>query len=125
MAVQLIFIVGFSLVMATANVFYRDTQVIMEVVMMAWFFLTPILYPVTILPREYYIAWLGVSVDVWRWVNILNPMASFIATYRVILYSGSPPEFYFFIRTLLTSLGILAVGAWIFYRYSRRFAEEV
>jgi len=124
-AVQLIFIIGFSLIMATANVFYRDTQVIMEVVMMAWFFLTPILYPITILPREYYIQWLGISVDVWRWMNILNPMASIIATYRVILYSGSPPDPYFFIRTLLTALGMLGIGALIFYHYSRRFAEEV
>jgi len=124
-AVQLIFIIGFSLIMATANVFYRDTQVIMEVVMMAWFFLTPILYPITILPREYYIQWLGISVDVWRWMNILNPMASIIATYRVILYSGSPPDPYFFIRTLLTALGMLGIGALIFYHYSRGFAEEV
>jgi len=124
-AVQVIFIIGFSLIMATANVFYRDTQVIMEVVMMAWFFLTPILYPVTILPREYYIQWLGITVDVWRWVNILNPMASIIATYRVILYSGAPPDPYFFIRTLLTALAMLGIGALIFYHYSRRFAEEV
>ncbi len=124
-AMQTIFVIGFSLIMATANVFYRDTQVIMEVVMMAWFFLTPILYPVTILPREYYVDLLGITLDVWRWVNILNPMASIIATYRVILYSGSPPEFYFFMRTLLTSLGTLGIGAFIFYRYSRTFAEEV
>lgn len=124
-AVQLIFIVGFSLIMATANVFYRDTQVIMEVVMMAWFFMTPILYPITILPREYYIQWLGITVDVWRWMNILNPMASIIATYRVILYSGAPPDPYFFIRTLLTALGMLGIGALVFYHYSRRFAEEV
>jgi ABC-type polysaccharide/polyol phosphate export permease len=126
--VQVIFTIGFALIMATANVFYRDTQIIMEVVMLAWFFMTPIFYPVEILPRNYEI-W-GMTFDVWRWMNILNPMASIIATYRVILYGGdgsggAPPEFYFFMRTLLTSLGVLGLGSLIFYRYSRTFAEEV
>jgi ABC-type polysaccharide/polyol phosphate export permease len=122
-AVQVIFTVGVGLILATANVFYRDTQIIMEVVMLAWFFMTPIFYPVEILPRNY--EFWGMTFDVWRWVNILNPMASIIATYRVILYNGSPPELYFFLRTLLTSVGILGVGGLIFYKYSRRFAEEV
>ena len=123
MMIQTLFIIGFALIMATANVFYRDTQIIMEVVMMAWFFMTPIFYPVEILPRNYHL-W-GMSFDVWRWVNILNPMASLIATYRVILYNGAPPDLYFVMRTLLTSLIILGFGGLIFYRYSRRFAEEV
>ena len=122
-AVQIIFTVGFSLIMATANVFYRDTQIIMEVVMQAWFFVTPIFYPIEILPRSYEI--FGITFDVWRWVNILNPMASIIANYRVILYGGASPEFYFFMRTLLTSLAVLGVGSLVFYRYSRRFAEEI
>ena len=125
--VQLIFTIGFCMIMAAANVFYRDTQVIMEVVMLAWFFMTPIFYSVSILPQSYEIA--GMSFNVSRWMRILNPMASIIANYRTILYGagngGSMPEPYFFIRTLLTSLGVLALGAFIFYRYSRRFGEEV
>lgn len=125
--VQLIFTIGFSMIMAAANVFYRDTQVIMEVVMLAWFFVTPIFYSVKILPRSYEI-W-GLSFDVSRWVRILNPMASIIANYRTILYGagngGSMPEPYFFLRTLLTALVVLAIGSFIFYRYSRTFGEEV
>lgn len=126
-AVQLIFTIGFSLIMATANVFYRDTQVIMEVLMLAWFFVTPVFYSGGILPRQHEL-W-GVHFDVFRWVNILNPMASIIANYRAVLYGvgngGVPPDPYFFIRTLVTSLAILAVGAFIFYRHSRVFGEEV
>jgi uncharacterized membrane protein YhfC len=38
---------------------------------------------------------------------------------------GAPPEFYFFMRTLLTSLAVLGVGVLVFFRYSRVFAEEV
>lgn len=127
-AVQVIFTIGFGLIMATANVFYRDTQVIMDVVILAWFFVTPVFYSGLILPRNYEL-WNGIYIDVFRWVNILNPMASIIAMYRVILYGGggggAPPEFYFFLRTLLTSLAVLAIGLIVFYRYSHRFGEEV
>ncbi|MEW5960523.1 MAG: ABC transporter permease [Chloroflexota bacterium] len=128
---QVIFTMGMALIMATANVFYRDTQIIMEVVMLAWFFVTPIFYPVEILPRNYELEVLNMTLtfDVWRWVNILNPMASIIATYRVILYGvgygGAAPEFYFFMRTLLTSTAALLAGGYIFHRSSSRFAEEV
>lgn len=127
MAVQLVFTIGFSMIMATANVFYRDTQIIMEVLMLAWFFVTPIFYSGQILPRNYELG--GLHFDVFRWVNILNPMASIIANYRTILYGsgngGSAPEPYFFVRTMLTSLVVLAIGAFIFYRYSQTFGEEV
>lgn len=126
--VQLIFTLGFSLIMATANVFYRDTQIIMEVLMLAWFFVTPVFYSGSILPRNYEI-WEGMSLDVFRWVNILNPMASIIANYRVILYGvgegGAPPDIYFFGRTFLTSVIILVIGALIFYRNSLSFGEQV
>jgi ABC-type polysaccharide/polyol phosphate export permease len=125
--VQVLFIIGVGLILATVNVFYRDTQVIMEVLMQAWFFLTPIFYPGEILPRNYEMG--GFTFDVWRWMNILNPMASIIATYRVILYGagngGAPPDFYFFMRTILTVITVLGVGALVFYRYSRNFGEEV
>ena len=121
--VQLIFTIGFALIMATANVFYRDTQVIMEVV-----FCHTCIFFGSILPRNYEI-WPGLFIDVFRWVNIFNPMASIIATYRVILYGGGtggvPPEIYFFLRTVLTSVGVLVIGSLIFYRYSSRFGEEV
>jgi hypothetical protein len=56
-------------------------------------------------------------------------MASIIATYRVILYGvgfgGASPEFYFFMRTLVTSASVLVIGGYIFHRSSPRFAEEV
>jgi ABC-type polysaccharide/polyol phosphate export permease len=52
-----------------------------------------------------------------------------VSTYRVILYGigygGAPPEFYFFMRTVLTAGVTFMVGLFIFYRYSRTFAEEV
>ncbi len=126
-AVQTIFTVGVALILSTANVFYRDTQVIMEVVMLAWFFLTPIFYPIDALPHSYHIG--GMTIDAWRWMYLINPIASLVATYRVILYGtgagGAPPAFDFFLRTAITAFGVLAVGMAVFHRYKRQFGEEV
>lgn len=129
MLVQVAFTTGIALILATLNVFYRDTGVIMEVIMQAWFFLTPVFYPITLLP-EWREVW-GVAVPIRRLTYILNPMASIIASYRSVLYgftNGSPPAppaLDFFSRTILTSLVFLLVGYCLFARYSRRFAEEV
>ncbi len=121
--VELIFTLGVGFIVATTNVFYRDVQMIMEVVLLAGFFLTPVFYSLDILPRSYVL--FGVNIDVWRMTYYLNPMASIIANYRVILYQGSPPAFDFLIRTFFTSVGFLLIGLLIFYRYQSRFSEEL
>ena len=129
MVVQVIFTIGVSLILATINVFYRDTSVIMEVVMQAWFFLTPIFYPIDLLPEQRLI-W-NIVVPVRRLTYILNPMASIIASYRSVLYgftNGSlpaPPAFDFFSRTAVTALLCLVIGYVFFSRYAHRFGEEV
>jgi ABC-type polysaccharide/polyol phosphate export permease len=61
----------------------------------------------------------------------LNPMASIISTYRIILYTnsldptGSGPDPAFLLRTLLTSAVVLVVGYLFFRSLSRRFGEEL
>ena len=129
MLVQIVFTVGIALLLSAVNVFYRDTGVIMEVIIQAWFFLTPVFYPIDLLPQAS--TWLGVTVPVRRLTYILNPMASIIASYRSVLYgftNGSPPAppaLDFFSRTVLTAIVCFVVGYWVFTRYSHRFAEEV
>jgi len=121
--IQTIFISGMGLILSTVNVFYRDVQHILEVLLLAWFFLTPIFYPIDILPRSYQLG--GISIDVWRLMRIINPMASIIATYRDILYWGRMIGLDFLARTALTALGFLVIGLIVFHKYSPVFAEEV
>ncbi len=121
--IQIIFTLGIGLFLATINVFYRDTQQIMDVLMLAWFFITPIFYPIDILPKNYEL--FGFNLDVWRLAPILNPMASLIATYRVILYTGAPPALDFLARTAVTAGVTLFIGWLVFNSHSWRFAEEL
>jgi len=120
---QLLFTLGLGFILSAANVFYRDTVMIMDVLMQAWFFLTPIFYPIDILPKHRLV--MGIDLNIHRLAYIVNPMASLVATYRVILYHGASPAADFFLRTFVTSLAALIIGFLIFTRYSRLFAEEV
>ena len=121
--VQMIFTTGVSLFLSAINVFYRDVQQIMEVVILAWFFVTPVFWDVGRLPASELI--LGVQVPVQRLTYILNPMASIVATYRDILYYGRAIGPDFFLRTAVTAVIVLLIGFGMFHRLSRRFAEEV
>ena len=120
---EMIFIEGVSLLLSAANVFYRDVQQIMEVLILAWFFLTPVIWDANTLPASRTI--MGMEVPVQRLVYILNPMASIISAYRDILYYGRPIAWDFFMRTVLTSLMVLVLGFVFFNRLKGRFAEEV
>jgi ABC-type polysaccharide/polyol phosphate export permease len=121
--VQVMFSLGICLLLSTLNVFYRDTRIILSVVMQAWFFLTPVFYPITRIGREK--ALFGLTFDAQLWLRRLNPMASVIASYRDLLYWGTYTGLDFLLRTALTSLIVLAIGYMVFLRYSPRFGEEV
>ncbi len=122
---QIALVMGLTLMLSAVNVFFRDTSVIMSVVMTAWFFLTPVFYPVKDLTGW----WNG--IDLGRLAYILNPMASIIESYRNILYGSveggppSPPDTDFLMRTVATSFAVLILGYLVFLRMSKRFGEEV
>lgn len=120
---QVMFTLGVGFITATLNVFYRDTRLIMDVLLLAWFFLTPIFYPLTTVP-ERHILW-GVSINVRAWLLRLNPMASIITSYRDLLYWGTFTAWDFLLRTAVTSLVVLVGGYLFFLRLSSRFGEEL
>ena len=121
--IEVTFAIGVVLVLSTLEVFYRDTHMLMDVVMQAWFFLTPILYPFKDLPSE--ASLLGIQFNPQVWLFRLNPMASIINTYQDILYHGRLTTLDFLSRTAVTALIVLVLGYWIFRRYCGRFGEIV
>jgi ABC-2 type transport system permease protein/lipopolysaccharide transport system permease protein len=75
-----VFTLGLSLTVATANTFYRDCGHLISVFLQAWYFLTPILYPITDFPERS------------RWLFYLNPASYFVELFHEILYSGHWPR---------------------------------
>ncbi len=62
-------------------------------------------------------------MPVQRLAYILNPMASLVASYRVIIYNGAAPDLAFLARTIVTALVCLVIGYVVFRRASRDFGE--
>lgn len=116
MLTQLLFLMGIGFFVAALNVFFRDTSVLVEVGLQAWFFLTPIIYDAKDVAGQYA-----------NLMYYLNPMASIIANYRDIFYynSAGSPDPAFMFRTFI-ECGIIAVLGYLFFmRFSNNFGEEV
>lgn len=121
--VEVIFATGIVLFLSALEVFYRDTHMIMDVGMLAWFFLTPIWYSIAQLPEQAQIfGWVFSPQRVLFW---LNPMASIINTYQDLIYNGALTSLDFLARTLLTSVLVLVLGYAFFLRFRGRFGEEL
>ena len=109
---QVCFMSGLGLALSAIQVYFRDTGIIMETLLLAWFFLTPVFYRMEDLFPAYA-----------RWMYWLNPMASYISSYRLIFYSGGDLGLDFLLRSLVTSLVVLLVGYLVFVRLSKGFGE--
>lgn len=127
---QIIFMMGLSLVLATAQTFYRDTLMIMQVVMLAWFFLTPIFYPFE--DFEQTAQMMGLAFSPARLMRWLNPMASIIDSYRTVLWGtiesqGQPVSMdpLMLLRTLATAVIIFIIGYLIFAKAEHLFGEKL
>ena len=120
-AFQTVFLLGLGLMLAAANVFFRDVEAALDPVLLAWLFATPILYDLsTVFSKE----WAGINLG-WL-IHALNPMASFITTYRIVLLGGGvAPDPAFMLRTYATAVAVLVVGYALFKRCEPRFGEEL
>ena len=122
--VQTIFTIGIVLILSTMEVFYRDTHMLMDVGMLAWFFLTPIFYQI---PDQFpeTMQLLGVTFNPQRLIFWVNPMASIINTYQDLIYNAELTVLPFLARTAVTAVVALIFGYWFFLRFRGRFGEEV
>lgn len=132
--IQLIFTLGLVFLLSGLHVFYRDIMMILDVVMLAWFFLTPIMYPLSRFGQE--ITILGVELLPERIMRWVNPMASIIDGYRTVLWgtidsagvvSAGPAAMdpAYLLRTFVTALIVLVAGYIVFARRRHKFAETL
>lgn len=117
--IQFFLVVGMTLLVSALNVFFRDLQHLITIIMMVWFFGTPIIYPLSMVPERF------------QFIIKINPMTIYAAYYRNIFYYVKYPEGAGFPNTLeiLGALGITLliffIGYYVFKRLEPRFAEEI
>jgi ABC-type polysaccharide/polyol phosphate export permease len=96
------FSLGLGLIVATANTFFRDCGHLVSVVLQAWYFATPILFPITKFP------------DSIRWRLRLNPAYYFIELFHEVLYAGNWPRIGLVAAAALIATASLGIGYAIF-----------
>jgi len=110
---QIIATFGGAWLVASLGVFIRDIVQGIALILMAWMYLTPIIYPESLVPERYRIM-----------VN-LNPFTPLVRNYRRILLEGLPPDWtglaYFAVFALIGFL----FGYWWFARTRKNFADVV
>ena len=109
--VQVVFTAGIALILAMANLFYRDVKYLFEVLITVWMFATSVLYPMDRVG--------GLAGTLLR----LNPMTPIIDSYRAILFRGELPEMLPFAAVAIVSVAILSIGWLTFHRSEYMFAE--
>ncbi len=117
-AVEYILSLGMAFLAAAITVYFRDMEHILGILMMAWQYLTPVLYGLNIFEgHPQYKAILKVFN--------LNPMTPIITAYRTILYDCKIPDLSTLLWALLLGVIVLVLGWMTFTKLKRRFAEEL
>lgn len=113
LAVEVALAVGLGVVLGVLNVFFRDVGAFYSVVLQFWFWLTPIVYPASILPQ-----WAG------RWMEV-NPMAVLVQGYQAVLVRGEWPDWGALGWVALLAAGVCALGWRLFRAHAAEMVDEL
>lgn len=97
--------VGIMLPVATAATLFSDVQHALPVVLASLFYLTPVFYPIDMVPERF------------RALYLLNPFAGLLTLFRQALYEGRVPDFGLLVHTGAVALAVFFAGYAIFHRY--------
>ncbi len=101
---------GMGLLLAAVTVTYRDFQSIIPFMMQTWMYLSPVIYPTTLVPERF------------RWLLLLNPMTGVIEAFRSCLLN-QPVAWTSLAVASCGSVMIFLLGLVYFSRTERRFAD--
>lgn len=110
---QVIFTLGVALFLSAITVSYRDVKYLTEVALMILFWMTPVIYHLSMVPEQV------------RWLFELNPMTAYITAYHDMLYWGRWPSAQMLLLGSLWAGLALIAGNWVFRRRQQCFAEDL
>jgi ABC-type polysaccharide/polyol phosphate export permease len=125
MVVMFAFALGVSLILSIANVYFRDTQHFVTILFQIWFYLTPIVYPTSLVAEKS--DELGPVIGPITVLDVyeVNPMVQFVEVFRNLLYDNRLPSVPVMLACLAWAAGALLIGDAIFSRHSKRLAEAL
>jgi len=108
-----LFTLGVALALTTLNVFFRDVRYFYDAALLAWFYGTPIFYPIEVLSPP--------ARAVLQW----NPLYVLVDVFRTPIYAGTAPAPAIAITAAIEAIGMAVVGWLIFRRYQARFVDYI
>ncbi len=111
--IQFLFTLGLSLPLAALNLFFHDVRYLVGVALTLWFYLTPVLYPVDMVPDRY------------RIVFDLNPISLFINAYRRVLLQDTSPGVERLALGIVISMATFLIGYYLFKKMEPGFADRI
>lgn len=126
MVLLALFASGLSLMLAIANVHFRDTQYFISIALQMWMYLTPIIYPASMVETESAkhggIAGTDITVaDIFH----LNPMEHFVNLFRALMYDNRVPDASDWTWSVGAALVSITLGLIVFRRHERGLAEAL
>ncbi len=125
--VEVILLIGVCLIVSVLNVYFRDVQHLLELVLLAWFWMTPIVYPIHFVQKE-------MSSLLFR-VYLLNPITHIVLAFQRGIYGQRPKvsvadaSLLWYLRNLgivgACAVVLMVIGWAIFRRLESRLAEEL
>ncbi len=104
---------GLSLFTSAMNAKYRDVGHAIPFVIQIWMYLSPIVYPVSLVPER------------WRWLYGLNPMAGVIEGFRWALLGRTAPDPIVMVESLVVLVLVIIAGLVYFRKMERQFADII
>ena len=108
-----LFTLGTSLFLAAINVFFRDISHIIQIILSAWFYFSPIIYSLDFIPAKH------------RWLFKLNPMLYVLNGFRLSIYYGLLPQLTSVAMSLACGVAAVLIGYSVFRRYQESFVFYV
>jgi len=112
--IQILFAIGLGLTLGVLNVFFRDVGQFFNIFLQFWFWLTPIVYPVSILPEI-----IKPLILIW------NPMAAIIAAYQTIFVYGTMPDWNSLIIPSLVALTFCMIAMSLYAKHAHEIVDEL
>ena len=110
---------GVALLFSAANAFFRDTEHILSILMLAWFFLTPVVYP------------LETALSVIRerlpafaaYLFFANPMTGIVSAYRTVFLGSQNGTAPLIAMSFGVAWAVMLIGVAVFQKVQRRFGD--
>lgn len=113
LATLILFGAGLGLTLGVLNVFFRDVAQFFGVALQFWFWMTPVVYPPSIVPE---------ALEPWLWIN---PMYGVLRAFQDVMVQHQWPDWALLAPAAGTGLALAALGAYLFRRHAGEMADEL